>query len=89
MKLVLMALRDEKVAEFMTPWWSQTPAAAVRSCQDMVNGRGGDGQESMPRLHPEDFRLYCLAEFETSSGVLRVAQQPELVAELSNLKLEG
>lgn len=80
MKLVMLALRDVKVMEFMTPFAAQSVGAAVRSVSDLVNGGGSEG----PAKHPEDFSLWQLAYFDTSDG--QYTGRCELVAECVNLK---
>lgn len=81
MKLVMLALWDEKIGEFMTPFFAQTAAAAMRSCGDLVNGRG----QEPPAQHPEDFRLYVLGEW-SGDGYFDLKKSPELVCELVNLR---
>lgn len=81
MKLVMLALYDEKVESFMTPFFAQSVGAGIRSLADMVNGSG----QEPPALHPEDFKLYLLAEWHPD-GELQVAARPSVVAECVNLK---
>lgn len=83
MKLQIMAMRDAKIGEFMTPFFAQSIGAAMRAVGDMVNGSGNE----TPAVHPEDFSLYCLGSFNTVDGTWFV-EQPQLVAECANLKTE-
>lgn len=83
MNLVILALFDAKVMAFMTPFFSQSVGAGMRSLADLVNS-GGD---EPPARHPEDFRLYHLGTFSTD-GHIDVKSSPELVCEAVNLKRE-
>jgi len=81
MKLEILALYDDKLGEFMTPFFAQSTGAAVRSLDDLVNGRG----EEAPTKHPGDFRLYRLGSFQ-SHGALFDVSAPSIVCECEDLK---
>lgn len=81
MKLVILALWDEKIEAFMTPFFAQSVGAGIRSLADMVNGSGGEP----PAQHPEDFKLFSFGEWYVD-GMFVLSERPQLVAECSNLK---
>lgn len=64
MILKMFALMDSKVGEFMQPWFSQHTGQATRAVADLVN----DGGESMISRHAEDFALFELGQFDTTTG---------------------
>lgn len=82
MKLCVLALFDEKVGAFMTPFFAQSVGAGVRSLSDMVNG----SEDQPPAKHPEDFSLYQVGDW-FDDGQLMVGARPELVAKCVDLKV--
>lgn len=80
MKLEMLALYDDKIGEFMTPFFAQSVGAAVRSLDDLVNGHG----EEAPTKHPNDFRLFRLGSFDSNGAVFEPAMV--IVCECGDLK---
>lgn len=81
MNLVILALFDAKIGQFMTPFFAQSVGAGVRSLSDLVNSRG----DEPPARHPDDFRLYHLGAW-SPDGYMELKKAPELVCEASSLK---
>lgn len=65
MKVVVVAVRDQAVDGFSNPWFAQTVPMAIRHFSDAVNN---PDQTNQWNKHPEDFCLFKLGEFETSTG---------------------
>lgn len=58
------AIRDNKMGTFNVPVLIENDSVAVRQFGDLVT-RGGD---SVMTLHPSDFTLYRLGDFDSKSG---------------------
>lgn len=58
----IYAMRDEKVG-FLAPALDATDASAMRSFADAISNR-----DSLPGLHPADFSLYRVGDYDTDSG---------------------
>lgn len=82
MKFNMYAIQDLKTG-FMTPTLDQNDVAASRNFQSAL--MRGDG---LFGTHPEDFRLFRIAEYETDSGVVTPVEPMVLVFEGRNVKLE-
>ena len=83
MFLSIMAVKDTAAQAFGRPFFVPTAAVGVRSFRDEVNRK--DSQDDMAK-HPDDFELYELGEFNDSTGVISVSEQPRLVARAKDLK---
>lgn len=66
MKLNVVSVRDSAMAAFGRPLFVPAIGVAIRSFVDEVNRKAPDNQMSM---HPEDFELFHIADFEEESGV--------------------
>lgn len=73
------SLFDRKLREFGNILISNNDASVMRMLLDAMRG-----SRSLPDLHPEDFDLFVLGEFDVSTGVL-VGSPPRLVANLQDL----
>lgn len=65
MKLFIFAIRDAKIEAFQRPWTARSVPEALRSFTDIVNDTG-----SQFYAHPEDFGLFCVGEFDDTTGVI-------------------
>ncbi|UPW41606.1 nonstructural protein [Peromfec virus RodF8_43] len=74
------ALRDVKVG-FLSPTVSDSDAIAIRNLENVLRSPSSSLLDS----HPEDFSLYCLGSFDTTSGVLSPLAVPELIVEVRSL----
>lgn len=82
MKFNMYAIQDIKTG-FMTPTLDQNDLAAARNFQSAImQGNGLFG------THPEDFRLFKIATFESDSGVVTPEEPMVLISEGRSVKLE-
>lgn len=65
MKLKVYGIYDRAAEAFATPFFMHNDGLALRGFQDLVNSVEGDNQIA---AHPEQFTLYCIAEFEDQTG---------------------
>lgn len=59
----VFAVLDHKVGLYMQPFHMESEGQAIRSFTDAVNSG-----ETIFHRHPGDFTLYCLGEFNDTSG---------------------
>ena len=64
---VIISVYDVKADVYTPPFFVHTKGEAVRSFSDEVNNKG-----SAIAAHPENYMLFCLGEFDESSGALKV-----------------
>lgn len=69
MILRIYSVFDSKLATFDLPFYMLTDAAAIRAFSDEVN-KPTVQQHQKWNEHPEDYSLFCLGEFDDSSGTL-------------------
>lgn len=69
------AIRDDKAESFMAPFFMPAVGQALRAFHDLVNdGAGPVG------LHPGDYKLFQVGEFDDASGLLAGKSVPVLLA---------
>jgi len=68
MKLKMFSVLDTKTGAFGNPFVSLREESAIREFSDAVND--GSNPNNQWFRHPEDFSLYFLGEFDTSTGVI-------------------
>lgn len=75
MKLVVMAVRDEKANVWNTPFFTKHGVEGVRSFHAAV-------KDTTTMLHkfPEDFALYMLGYFDDETGTFELGERPAVVA---------
>lgn len=76
MKKLVYSIRDNKMGSFNVPVLIENDAVAVRQFGDLIS-RGGD---SVMSIHPEDFTLYKLGEFDSSTGKFTNLDCPSALA---------
>ena len=64
----LYSIRDAKTQAFSTPFFQQNDETALRMFRDELHGANGP---SMLSKHPEDFDLYCVGDWNDTSGAVR------------------
>ena len=64
----LYSIRDAKTQAFSTPFFQQNDETALRMFRDELHGSNGP---SMLSKHPEDFDLYCVGDWNDTSGAVR------------------
>lgn len=72
--LVICAIRDRAVDAFMPPVAAVHIGQVVREFKDAVNG---DGPFSK---HPDDYDLYKVGEFDSSTGSIKPLEPVEMIA---------
>lgn len=65
MKLKLFAVMDKKVASYQNPFFALANGQAMRSFGDSVQAK-----DSPLSMHPEDYELYHIGDFDQISGEL-------------------
>lgn len=76
MKLRAYSIYDNKVMSFNAPFYAATDGAAVRSFQDLAQ----DLNTSVGR-HPRDYSLFCVGEFDDTTGYLEAKTPREFIVE--------
>lgn len=71
MKLKLFAVRDRATDQFGTPMFLITTGQAIRGFSDEINRADRENQLNQ---HPEDFDLYELGEWESSTGKFEIGE---------------
>lgn len=75
-KLGVVAVRDRATDAYMNPFIVPSLGVAIRSFQDEVNN-----PQSPMNLHPDDYDLYHLGEFDQERGSLTsLADGPKQIA---------
>ncbi len=74
----IYAIRDNKIGSFAPPCLFDNDATAIRAFGDLVSR----DKDSLMYLHPEDFSLWSLGEFETENG--SIVQTTEFFRTLAN-----
>lgn len=72
MKQHIYSVRDAKSEIFNVPYYGNTHAEAERSFRTAVN----DPQTSLNKF-PEDFDLWYLGEYDTSTGQITALKTPQ------------
>lgn len=62
----MYSVYDKKTGVYMSPFFANHDAQAVRMFTSACKS-----QDSLLAEYPEDFELYCLAEFDPDSGEIR------------------
>lgn len=73
---LVVAVRDGATGLFGQPFFVTARGQAVRAFSDEVNRRAPDNDLNK---HPEDFELFCLGEFDESSGRFGSLGDPEVL----------
>lgn len=85
MKKILCSIYDSKAESWLPPSAFISRGQAIRTFDDIVNGRNGDND--MAR-HPEDFSIHTIGEFDQSLGVI-TPNTPTILEQGINLKQIG
>ena len=68
-KIVMVAVRDQKADSFGNPWFAQNVAMALRHFADAVNT---DDPSNAWRKHPEDYALWHLGYYFPATGTFEL-----------------
>lgn len=79
MKLHIYAIRDAQAAAFMTPFFLTTQGQALRAFSDLANN-----QNHLVSKHPDDFKLYHLADWDDSTGIFELLDDQAYLATASD-----
>lgn len=63
MKMLMTAVYDAATKVYSQPFYVRTRPEAIRSFSDSVNGK-----ETSFHLHPEDYTLFCIGEYDDNLG---------------------
>lgn len=83
MKIVVVAVRDRQMNQFLRPTYAVTRGQAVRAFGDEINRANPDNGFYM---HPEDYEMFQIAFFDDETGTFENLKKPESLAVGSNLK---
>jgi len=72
MKLKIFSLFDAAASAFSAPFFMQNDGLAIRAFQDNVNAK----EENNISLHPEQFTLFKLAEWDDKTGKFELLDTP-------------
>lgn len=73
-------LHDNKAAAYSPPFYQSNHQLAIRLVRDLVI----DPTTTVGR-HPSDFRLYCIGQYDDTTGRLVPAETPEHVVDAAGL----
>lgn len=76
MKIVAVCVRDMRAGLFWNPMFTQTLGEAVRAFEDQVNRAE---ENNLLYKHPQDFELYHLGTFDTSTAQFEILERPQQI----------
>lgn len=85
MELKIFAVRDRATDQFGNPMFLMSVGQALRSFTDEINNAS---KENQLYQHPDDFDLYELGVYETSTGAF-LTHTPEMVGIGKNLAVRN
>jgi len=65
MKKILVAVRDSKADYYGAPVAADSRSIAIRQFLDLARDKN-----TQIGLHPEDFALFCVGEFDIATGMI-------------------
>lgn len=83
MRMIVLAVFDVQSQSFARPIFVASRGVGSRMLADEINRAA---QDNVMYMHPEDFRLFELGEFDDQSGLFVCHQLPQLVVDCSSLK---
>lgn len=84
MKLLVCSVLDKAVSAYMQPFYCRTKPEAVRMFSDSV----GD-PKSQFAIHPEDFVLMVLGEYDDSTGLFACGEPERIVSAVECVARDG
>ncbi|UPW40980.1 nonstructural protein [Sigmofec virus UA08Rod_5898] len=73
----IYSIRDSVAGSFLTPTVDQSDSTAIRNFSLACDS--GKRDSSLLAFRPADFSLYCLAEFDSESGLISPFSPIQLV----------
>lgn len=83
MKFRIFSIFDGKAKAYMTPFFLPEKGQAIRAFMDEVNS------DSVCGKHPEDFTLFCIGSFDSSSGQVEYMSSHEVLGNGIQFKRMG
>lgn len=80
MKYKIIAVRDRAADVFGVPQFVVNLGGAIRSFGDEVKRPHSEERPNQFNLHPDDFELYFLGEFEDETAVFTMEERPKMIA---------
>lgn len=77
------AVFDEKALAYNNPFYFAHDGQATRAFMDEISN-----DSSMLSKHPEDYKLYRLGQFDTTSGKLDAVKEPVFLMHASQVKTQ-
>lgn len=81
MILLIYSIKDRAAQAFGRPMFFQSPGVAMRSFVDEVNRSETPTDPNQMNIHPDDFEMYELGEYDDSDGSIVVHKAPKLMAQ--------
>lgn len=85
MKLILASVKDRAAEAYGRPMFVPSIGVAIRSFSDEINR---SDTENQLYNHPDDFDLYEFGEFDDSTGLFNLHEQPKLLSLGKQVKLK-
>ena len=85
MELQIYAIRDQKGACYLSPFYKKTPGEAQRDFQSAVND---NRENNMFSKYPEDFDLFHLGTYCDQTGKITPLSTPAHVVKAIDVKKE-
>ena len=83
MKVMMYSVYDEKACAYATPFFMSTDGQAIRAFGDAVM----EGKSQLA-VHPEDFGLYYVGEYDDKTGQV-ISVVPKFLCRGSEFKNKG
>lgn len=80
--LNVYTVRDKKAGAYLQPFYAMSHAVAERIILGCVSS-----PDHQFRLFPEDYALYFVGVFDTSTGKIDASDSPEHIVNIDNLKI--
>lgn len=84
MNKFVYSIRDNKLGSFGVPVVIDNDAVAIRQFGDLISKKS----DSIMSLHPEDFTIYCLAEYDAETGKFLNLDCPKALATGSDFSIK-
>lgn len=81
-RLVMCSIFDSVAGVFHRPFVVSATGVAVRDFQQQVNS---DKPDNLLALHPNDFGLYRVADFDDETGAVYAEEEPRLLLRASEV----
>lgn len=76
----MFSIFDSKISAYLQPFFVLSNGAAIRAMTDVCNDKGHTFN-----LHPEDYTLFELADFDESSGQITPLNTPKPIIKVIEL----